>query len=116
MHRITAAAIWNRQLGRGDNFAFTAGFGRNVIEGKNSDAAFAEATVMTGPNSIFARWEHVEKDDLVGIPAGNYMINKFLLGGVRDFARSDGFDFGIGATRGSTFFPPVSILTTGEAP
>ena len=56
----------------------TAAFGRNVIQGKNRDSFLAEGTYLTGPTSLFARWEHVMKDELVGVPPGNYMINKFL--------------------------------------
>ncbi|HTQ10743.1 MAG TPA: FixH family protein [Fimbriimonadaceae bacterium] len=115
-HRLTAALLWNRPLPRGDNLAFTAGFGRNVIEGKNSDAVFAEATWMTGPTSIFGRWEHVEKDDLVGIPAGNYMINKFLVGAMRSFAHRSGLDYGIGGYAGFYAFPSSLDPYYGRSP
>lgn len=115
-HRLTAAAIWNQPLASGNNLAVTGAFGRNIIQGHNSDAFLAEATLTTGPNSLFARWEHVEKDELVGVPAGNYMVNKFLLGGVRDIASRDGFDVGLGAYAGFYIFPSSLEPSYGKSP
>lgn len=115
-HRLTAAAIWNRPMHNGDNLAITGAFGRNIVQGKNSDAFLLEGTWMTGPTSIFGRWEHVEKDELIGIPPGNYMINKFLVGGVRDLTSREGFDVGLGAYAGFYVFPSSLDAFYGKSP
>ncbi|HWA83387.1 MAG TPA: FixH family protein [Fimbriimonadaceae bacterium] len=115
-HRLTAAAIWNQPLAHGDNLAFTAAFGRNIIAGKNSDAFLAEATWQVGKNSIFGRWEHVQKDELVGVPVGNYMINKFIVGGIRNLESWKGFDVGLGGYVGFYVFPDVLDTAYGRNP
>jgi len=104
-HRLTAAALWSRPMGNGDNVSTTVAFGRKMVQGVTSDSLLVETTYLTGPLSVFGRWEHVGKDELVGVPSGNYEINKFILGGVRDFAHVDGFGFGIGAYFGLYSFP-----------
>ncbi len=104
-HRLTGAALWNRQLAAGDDLAVTAGFGRNIMVGKNSDALFAEATYYHRKDSFFARWENVDKDELVGVPAGDYTINKLLFGGIKNLTSRDGFDIGLGAYAGVYGFP-----------
>jgi hypothetical protein len=115
-HRLTSSAVWNLPFANGDNFAFTAAFGRNIVEGKNSDSFLTEATYLKGPNSIFARWEHVMKDELVGVPPGNYMINKFLVGGVRNLMVVDSFECGLGAYAGFYIFPGVLEPFYGRSP
>ena len=92
-------------MGERDNLSVTAAFGRNIKQGANSDSFLTEATYLTGPTSLFARWEHVMKDELVGVPPGNYMINKFLVGGVRNIAQREGLDLGVGAYAGFYIFP-----------
>ncbi len=115
-HRLTAAAIYNLPLNNGANLSMTAAFGRNILKGKNSDAFLAEATYERGPTSIFARWEHVTKDELQGIPAGDYTINKFLIGGVRDVAKWEGLNVGIGAYAGFYGFPDTLRPFYGRSP
>ena len=115
-HRLTAAAIWSRPLPQGDNLSMTAAFGRNIIQGTTSDAFLAEATYLTGPTSIFARWEHVDKDELVGVPPGGYIINKFIVGGARNIAHRDGVDVGIGAYAGFYIFPSSLEPFYGRSP
>lgn len=94
-HRITAAALWSRPMGRGGDLAVSALFGRLIQQGTASNAYVLEATYYLGPNSVFARWENVDKDELIE-PPGNYNVNKFTLGAVRDFASGGGFDVGVG--------------------
>jgi hypothetical protein len=114
-HRITAAAIWNLPLGK-DNLAFTGAFGRNLISGTNSDAFLLEGTYMRGSLSMFARFERVDKNELVGVPAGSYKINKLLFGGVRELKSCAGFDFGLGAYAGVYSFPSSLEPFYGKSP
>ncbi len=114
-HRITAAAIWNLPVGK-DNLAFTGAFGRNIVAGANSDAFLLEGTYMRGPQSFFARFERVDKNELVGVPAGNYKVNKLLFGGVRELKSCGGFDFGLGAYAGVYSFPSSLEPFYGKSP
>jgi hypothetical protein len=115
-NRVTASAVWNRALADGDNLAVSAAFGRNLKEGEPTHAYLLETTYSTGPTSLFARWESVEKDEIGGVPAGTYRINKFLLGGVQELARFDGFDFGVGGYVGFYMFPSSLEPFYGENP
>lgn len=115
-HRLTAAAIWSLPLRGSDNLSMTAAFGRNIIQGERSDAFLLEATWLTGPTSVFARWENVDKNELVGVPAGTYKVNKFLVGAVRDVAHRDGFELGIGGYLGLYAFPDSLDPYYGKSP
>jgi hypothetical protein len=104
-HRLTASAIWNRAMANGDNLAVTGFFGRNIKDTGSTNAFGLETTYFTGPTSIFARFERVDKDELVGVPAGTYTINKLTFGATRDFAHPGGFDVGVGGFVGLYSFP-----------
>lgn len=104
-HRVTAAALWSHALGPTSNLSVTAAFGRNIIGDHNSDALLVEGTVLHSKDSVFARWEHVMKDELVGVPEGSYMVNKFLFGGVHNLGSFDGLDLGLGAYAGVYSYP-----------
>ncbi|AIE83798.1 hypothetical protein [Fimbriimonas ginsengisoli] len=104
-HRITFAGIYSRPLANGDNLSVTGAFGRNIKAGQDSNAYLLEATLFHGPTSIFARYENVDKDELVGVPPGSYNINKLIFGGVHNVASRNGFDIGIGAYAGLYSFP-----------
>ena len=103
-HRLTAAALWNLPLGR-NNLATSVLFGENTISGAGYPAYVLETTYLTGPTSVFARWENVDKDELIGLPVGTYNVNKFLLGVVQNFVRSGGFELGVGGYAGVYAFP-----------
>lgn len=103
-HRLTLSGIYNRPIGK-DNLAITGLWGRNYRLGDASDAYLLEATLYHGPTSVFARYENVDKDELAGVPAGSYKINKLIFGGVQNLASRNGFDFGLGAYAGVYAFP-----------
>lgn len=115
-HRLTAAGVWSLPLRSGDNLSVTGLFGRNIVQGANSDAYLLEGTYLTGRTSIFARWENVDKDELVGVPAGNYNVNKFLVGAVRNLATRDGLEYGLGAYAGFYGFPASLDPYYGRSP
>lgn len=115
-HRLTSAALWSHNLSSKDNLSITGAFGRNIKTGSNTDSWLVEATYLTGPTSIFARFERVEKDELIGVPAGTYTINKLLFGGVRNVYAEQGFDLGIGAYAGIYSFPASLDPFYGKSP
>jgi hypothetical protein len=104
-HRITAAALYGRDLANGDHLALAGTFGRNIKHGGAGNAFVLEGTYFKGANSYFARFENVDKDELVGVPAGNYNVNKLLFGGVHNLTSRGGFDIGLGAYAGLYAFP-----------
>ncbi|RYG26109.1 hypothetical protein EON82_04565 [bacterium] len=117
-HRITAAAIYSKRLRGNDTLALGGYFGRNIKGGhhKATNAYVLEGTYYKGRNSFFARYEHAEKDELVGVPEGIYGINKVLFGATHNFARKDGFDFGLGAYTGLYSFPSSLEPFYGKTP
>ena len=105
-HRLTASATYNRPFSNGDNFASTAYFGQLIVAGQKKSNAFAwENTLSLGRDSLFERFERVDKDELVGVPAGSYTINKLLFGDVHNVEFKNGFEYGLGAYVGVYSFP-----------
>lgn len=105
-HRLTASAAYSQVLPNGDNWATTAYFGKLIVPGRpDSNAFLIESTLFHRRESFFARYERVDKDELVGIPPGSYAINKLLVGAVHNFASGSGLDLGIGGYLGFYSFP-----------
>ncbi len=115
-HRLTASAAFNKRMGD-DNLATTFTFGRLIIPGrKDSNAYLLEGTWTHRDDSIFGRFERVDKDELVGVPAGSYTINKFLFGDVQAVAKRDGYEYGVGAYAGLYSFPSTLKPFYGSNP
>lgn len=115
-HRLTASALYNRSLPNGDNLALTGYFGRNISKGNGTEALALESSYISGPTTLFARLERVEKDELVDVPPGTYTVNKWVLGGVRNIASRSGFDVGVGAFFGLYSFPSSLQPYYGRSP
>ena len=104
-HRLTAAALLSVPMKGGDNLSLAAAFGRNYLHGGSSDARIVEGTLYRGRDTLFLRYENVDKDELVGVPEGSYAVNKLVFGGVKNLASRGGFDFGLGGYAGVYAFP-----------
>lgn len=115
-HRITAAGIWSLPQKGGDNLSLSALYGRNLRLGEHSDAVVLEATYLKGANSFFARWENVDKDELIGVPAGSYKVNKFLFGAVHNLANKGGYEIGLGVYAGLYSYPDSLNAYYGRNP
>ena len=116
-HRLTASASYNRPLGRGDNLATTLAYGRLIVPGrKGSNGLLLESTWTHRDDSFFGRFERVDKDELVGVPAGSYTINKFLFGDVHNFQKRSGYEYGLGAYAGLYSFPSALKPFYGSKP
>ncbi len=99
--RLTASAHY----GNGD-LNVTGLFGRNIkADGHHEDAYLLEGGLFRGDWNLYARYENVAKDELVGVPEGTYRIDKLTFGATKDFAHAKGFDMGIGAYAGLYAFP-----------
>lgn len=116
-HRLTASAAYSHDMVNGDNFSAMAYFGQNIVQGSaNSNAWLAEGTYYHGSNAMFARFERVDKDGLIGVPTGSYMINKLLFGCVHTFCVKNGFDYGWGAYAGAYSYPSSLEPFYGKSP
>ncbi len=116
-HRLTASANYNKSLANGDDWATTLIFGRLIVTGRrDSNAYLLESTFYHNKDAFFGRLERVDKDELVGVPAGTYTVNKMLLGDVRNVASKGGFDYGIGGYFGLYSFPSSLDAFYGSNP
>ena len=116
-HRRTFSAAYSHELPRGDNFSATVYFGQNIVQGSaNSNALLAEATYYRAKEAFFLRFERVDKDELLNVPAGNYTINKLVFGGVHNFYSKDQLDYGLGTYAGVYSFPSSLNASYGSNP
>ena len=116
-HRLTLSASYSHDLPRGDNLSVTAYFGQNIATGTiASNAWLAEATYYHSREAFFARFERVDKAELVDVPPGNYTINKLLVGDVHNFYSKNQFDYGLGAYVGMYSFPSSLNAFYGKSP
>ncbi len=116
-HRLTFGGAYSHPLPHGDNLSATAYFGQNIVQGSaKSNAWLAEATYYHAKDAFFARFERVDKDELVNVPPGNYTINKLLFGDVHNFYSKAQIDYGLGAYFGVYSFPSSLNALYGKNP
>ncbi len=116
-HRLTASIMHSRPMSNGDNLSMALTFGSNIAAGETpTNAIGLEATYYKPNTAYFARFERVDKDELVGVPAGTYAINKLTFGGVRKIAERDGMEVGVGGFIGLYAFPSSLQPVYGKSP
>ena len=116
-HRLTFSAAYSRTLTQGDMLSATAYFGQNIVQGSpKSNAWLAEATYYHAKEAFFARYERVDKSELIDVPPGNYTVNKFLFGDVHNFYSKDQLDYGLGAYAGLYSYPSALNDVYGNNP
>lgn len=101
-HRTTASAIYNQPLGKDANWStsFVWGQDDNTHEGKTQSLLF-ETNLQRGRNTVYARWERVEKSghELV-LTDGDlnriFPVSGYTIGYVRDLTHGNGIDVGLG--------------------
>jgi heavy metal-binding protein len=101
-HRTTASAIYNQPLGKDANWStsFVWGQDNNTHEGKTQSLLF-ETNLQRGRNTVYARWERVEKSghELV-LTEGDlnriFPVSGYTIGYVRDLTHGNGIDVGLG--------------------
>ena len=101
-HRTTMSAIYNQPLGRDANWssAFVWGQNNSTHEGK-SQSFLLETNYQRGWNTVYARWERVEKSGhelvLTGADLGRiFPVSGYSIGYVRDLTHGTGIDVGLG--------------------
>src|SRR5438128_5103224 len=60
-HRTTASAIYNLPLGHDSNWSTSFVWGQNNDSGETTQSFLLESNYQRGRDTIYARWEHVEK-------------------------------------------------------
>jgi hypothetical protein len=102
-HRTTASAVHNVPLGKDINWSSTFVWGQNntTHEGK-SQSFLIETNYQRGPNTVYGRWERVEKSGHELVLSGADLKRIFPIGGytigfVHDFVHGRGIDVGLGA-------------------
>jgi hypothetical protein len=110
-HRTSASVIYNRSLGKNTNWsnAFVWGQNDNTGEGK-TQAFLLETDFQRGRDTVFARWERVEKSahELVLRESDHgkvFPVNAATIGYVRDVSPWDKIDIGIGGEFTLNFWP-----------
>jgi hypothetical protein len=101
-HRTTASLIYNRALGQDANWSSAIVWGQNRDgEGSKTQSVLLETNYQRGRDTIYARFEHVEKPghELVLDEIDHekvFPIRAYTLGYVRDLSHGNGIDVGLG--------------------
>jgi hypothetical protein len=102
-HRTTASAIYNQPIGPDANWSTSVVWGqiRNTGE-RATQSILLETNLQRGADTIYARWEWVEKSghELVLDEVDQdriFPVSSFAIGYVRDLIHGRGIDVGLGA-------------------
>jgi hypothetical protein len=101
-HRTTASAIYNLALGNDRNWSNSFVWGQNHDTGAGKTQSFLfETNYQRGRDTIYARWERVEKSghELVLSAADEariFPVSSYTIGYVRDLTHTNGIDIGVG--------------------
>jgi hypothetical protein len=102
VHRTTASAIYNQPLGPDRNWSNTFVWGQNNATDEGKTQSFLiESNYQRGRDTIYARWERVEKSghELVLDPVDEsriFPVSGYSIGFVRDLSHGTGIDIGLG--------------------
>jgi hypothetical protein len=102
LHRTTASAIYNQPLGHDSNWSTSFVWGQNDTNQEGKTQSFlVETNYQRGPDTVYARWERVEKSghELVLDEVDHekiFTVNAISLGYVRDFIHGNKIDIGLG--------------------
>jgi hypothetical protein len=115
-HRVTGSIAYADRIGKGRELALSLNFGRNIKDHGDTNALNFETTLYAGNDSYFLRYENVEKDEIFNVPEGTFTIGKLTLGGVRNIAKRDGYNWGLGAFFSLFSFPDELESAYGKNP
>jgi hypothetical protein len=101
-HRTSASAIYNQPLGDDANWSTSFVWAQDRNTGERATHSFlVETNFQRGPDTIYARWERVEKSghELVLDEIDHdriFPVSGYTIGYVRDLTHGKGIDVGIG--------------------
>ncbi len=102
IHRTTASAIYNLPLDPDSNWSNSFVWGQNNSTGEGKTQSFLfESNYQRGRNTVYLRWERVQKSghELVLDPPDEsriFPIGGYTIGYVRDLSHGNGVDVGLG--------------------
>jgi Heavy metal binding domain len=101
-HRTTASVIYNLPLGNDANLSNTFVWGQNHDTGEGKTQSYlVESNYQRGRNTVYLRWERVEKSghELALNPPDEsqiFPVSGYAIGYVRDLSHGGGLDVGVG--------------------
>jgi hypothetical protein len=102
IHRTTASAIYNLPLGPDRNWSNAFVWGQNNASEEGKTQSFLiESNYQRGRDTVYLRWERVEKSghELVLDPQDEsriFPVGGYTIGYVRDLSHGNGLDIGLG--------------------
>jgi Heavy metal binding domain len=102
IHRTTASAIYNLPLGPDRNWSNAFVWGQNNASEEGKTQSFLiESNYQRGRDTVYLRWERVEKSghELVLDPPDEsriFPVGGYTIGYVRDLSHGNGLDIGLG--------------------
>jgi Heavy metal binding domain len=102
IHRTTASAIYNLPLGPDSNWSNSFVWGQNNATSEGKTQSFLiESNYQRGRDTVYLRWERVEKSghELVLDPQDEsriFPIGGYTIGYIRDLSHGKGVDIGLG--------------------
>jgi heavy metal-binding protein len=109
-HRTTASAIYNHPLGNDSNWSSSFVWGQNNDSGETTQSFLLESNYQRGHDTIYARWEHVQKSGRELVLARSnlneiFPVDTATIGYVRDLSHGRGIDIGLGGQMTIDFWP-----------
>jgi hypothetical protein len=113
--RLSASALYAREVAPGWMFAGTLAWGRKTIEHHHDDAYVGEASLKHRGWTLFGRAEMTDNRELVaGVENGPaYRVGKISLGAIRDFSIASHLSLGAGGLFALNFVPDALSLSYG---
>jgi hypothetical protein len=102
-HRTTASLIYNQPLGHDRNWSNSFVWGQNHDTGEGKTGSFLlETNYQRGRDTVYARWERVEKSGHELVLSGTdlariFPVAAYSIGYVRDLSHGHKIDIGLGA-------------------
>ena len=109
-HRTTASAIYNLPLAPDSNWSSGFVWGKNNDSGEKTESFLFETNYQRGRDTVYGRWERVEKSGAELVLRGGdasriFPLNSATIGYVRDLSRGTFVDLGLGAQFTLNFWP-----------
>ena len=119
-HRTTASVIYNLPLGYDSNWSSTFVWGQNHDTGEGKTQSFLiESNYQRGRDTVYLRWERVEKSGhelvLTGADESRiFPVSGYTIGYVRDLSHGNGLDIGLGTQFTVNDFPDSLVRYYGD--
>ena len=121
-HRTTASAIYNQPLGKDSNWSTSFVWGQNHDTHEGSTQSFLlETDFQRDRDTIYARWERVEKSGHELVLARNHFdeifpVHAATIGYVRDLSHGNKIDIGLGGQFTVNVWPNELDRYYGDGP